>query len=93
MNKKLTLQSRGSVHENHQGSCDLVHTHIQGFGSGSGTLTGPQDLGSGEMTFFIFSNGQETKSLGRSSAISSDKTMEKQIRGRNAPGYQNSGML
>ena len=38
------------------------------------------------------SNGQQAKSVDRSSNISSDKTLEKQIRG-SASGYQNSGKL
>ena len=37
------------------------------------------------------SNGQQAKSGGHSSNISSDKTLEKQIRRRNASRYQNSG--
>ena len=40
----------------------------------------------------ICSNGQQAKSVDRSSNISSDKTLEKQIRG-SASGYQNSGKL
>ena len=36
----------------------------------------------------ICSSGQQTKSGDRS-----DKTLEKQIRGKNASGYQNSGKL
>ena len=39
------------------------------------------------------SNGQQAKSVDRWSNISSDKTLEKQIRGRNASEYQNSGKL
>ena len=35
------------------------------------------------------SNGQQAKSVDRSSNISLDKTLEKQIRGTNASGYQN----
>ena len=40
-----------------------------------------------------FCSGQQAKSVDRSSNIFSDKTWEKQIRGTNATGYQNSGKL
>ena len=41
----------------------------------------------------ICSNGQQAEFVDRSSNISADKTWEKQIKGRNASGYQNSGQV
>ena len=70
-----------------QVSCDKNQSN---FGISSSTIFHPLTWERGRKNC---SNGQEAKSLDRSSNTFPDKILKHQIRGRNVCGYQNTGKL